>query len=280
MVRQGPPAAPWTIPPPFLDLTTDATSAGWGYQSSLGHQGQGIWPPDLTSSHINVKELRTVWIALQKEPDIRDGTVLVLSDNTTTVQCFNRQGSSRSRPLMSTSELLLEEAHRRNLSLKAAYLAGVDNTWADALSRGSTTSINWSLTPTCFNDICRWVGTPQVDLFASHSNHLLPSFLSLTERTPAGGPDAFKVDWGKWNFVYLFPPPHTQVMLQVVAKLEKFPGQALLIAPYWETQPWLPLLLQLRPRTMALPLTSLLQVRSQQLMTSLRLTAWHFCGLP
>ena len=133
-------------------------------------------------------------------------------------------------------------------------------------------------------------GTGSVRQHNDSPVHQSPRFLPLPPldvdlgAAPGGGPqkepDAFKVDWGKWNFVYLFPPPHTQVMLQVVTKLEKFPGQALLIAPYWETQPWLPLLLQLRPRTMALPLTSLLQVRSQQLMTSLRLTAWHFCGLP
>lgn len=272
--------APWTDPPPLLDLTTDASNTGWGYQSSMGHQGQGLWPPSMKNRHINTKELMTVWMALQQERELRDSVILVLSDNTTTVQCITNQGTIRSRTLLETSELLLEEAHRRNLTLKASYLAGVDNTWADALSRGSTTSINWSLTPACFASICRWAGTPQVDLFASRDSHLLPLFLSLTERTPAGGPDAFKVDWNAWGFIYLFPPPHTQVMLRVMAKLEKFQGQALLIAPCWETQPWFPMLLRLQPRSRPLPLNSLHQERSQRLMMSLRLTAWHFSASP
>ena len=213
--------------------------------------------------------------ALLQEPEIRDGVILVLSDNTTTVQCITRQGTAKSWFLLRTSELLLEEAHRRNLTLKASYLVGVANTWADALSRGSTSAINWSLTPSCFADICDWAGTPQVDLFAAHNNHLLPAFLSLTEKTAAGGPDAFQVDWNKWKFIYLFPPPHTQVMLRVIAKLEEYQGQALLIAPHWETQPWFQPLLRLRHRSFPLPLTALCQESSHLLMKSLRLTAWH-----
>ena len=268
--------APWVDPPPFLDLTTDASNQGWGYQSSLGHQGQGTWDRTMDRAHINTKELMTVWLALMQEPDIRDGVILALSDNTTTVQCITKQGTTKSRALLKVSELLLEEAYRRNLTIKASYLAGVDNTWADALSRGATTSVNWSLTPKCFDTICTWAGTPQVDLFASQDNHLLPAYLSLTEHTGSGPPDAFQTDWNTWNFIYLFPPPHTQVMLRVVSKLEAFRGQAVLVAPYWETQPWFPLLLRLQPRSMPLPLNAISQEQSRQLLTSLRLTAWHF----
>ena len=38
---------------------------------------------------------------------------------------------------------------------------------------------NWSLTPKCFTTICTRAGTPQLDLFASRHNHLLPAYLSL-----------------------------------------------------------------------------------------------------
>ena len=211
---------------------TDASNQGWGYQSPLGDQDQGTWDQAMELTHINTKELMTVWLALQQEPDFKDRVILALSDNTTTVQCITKQGTTRSRALLKVSELLLEEAYKRNLTIKASYLAGVDNTWADALSRGATTSINWSLTPRCFTTIRTWAGTPQVDLFASQDNHLLPAYLSLTEHTKAGPPDAFKTDWNKWSFIYLFPPPHTQVMLQVVNKLEAFRGQAVLVAPH------------------------------------------------
>ena len=265
--------AQWTTQDPFLTLTTDASDFGWGYQSCQGHQGQGSWPSG-PPKHINVKELRTVWLALRQEPDIKEGVITVLSDNTATVQCINNQGSKNSRPLLRTSEVLLEEAHRRNLTLQASHLAGEDNTWADALSRNSTSSINWSLSQDCFAHLCSWAGRPQVDLFASSRNHLLPHFISINERTNAGGPDAFKVDWGRWEFIYLFPPPQTQVMLRVLKKLQHFKGKSLLIAPLWERQPWFPMLMQLEPRYIPLPHNAIPQVTSPQLMTSLRLHGW------
>ena len=268
--------ATWTSPAPFLTLTTDASDTGWGYQSSRGHQGQGTWTPSESAWHINLKELATVWKALELEEDLREGSITVLSDSTTVVHCINKQGTIRSEHLLRMSEFILREAHARQLTLQAHHLAGVDNSWADALSRGSSNSIEWSLTPACFASICEWAGTPSVDLFASTTNHQLPDFLTLTERTQAGGPDALRTPWDKWEFVYLFPPPNTRVMIQVARRLEQFQGRALLIAPHWETQPWFSTLQSLRPRTRPLPRDALLQESSCHLMTSLRLTAWLF----
>ena len=266
----------WTVAPPFLSLTTDASNGGWGYQSSQGHQGQGTWLPSEARWHINAKELATVWKALEAEHDLRDGTITVMSDSTTVVHCINKQGTTRSASLLRLSEIILEEAHRRHLTIKATHIAGEDNTWADALSRGSTSTINWSLTPACFGSICDWAGTPDIDLFASPTNHRLPQFLALATKTPAGGPDAFKVPWDTWNYIYLFPPPNTRIMLQVARRLELYRGRALLIAPYWKTQPWFPMLQALGPRHLTLPHNALQQETSSQLMTSLHLTAWLF----
>ena len=47
-------------------------------------------------------------------------------------------------------EVILKEAHARQLPIKAHHLAGVSNSGPDALARGSTSTINWSLTPTRF----------------------------------------------------------------------------------------------------------------------------------
>ena len=272
--------AGWTPPKPFLTLTTDASDWGWGYQSSQGHQGAGMWDTNHTQQHINARELRTVYLAILQEPDLRDGTIRVLSDNMTTVHCINKQGTVRSSTLLKGSEILLEEAHRRNLVLQASYLAGSENSWADALSRGSTNSINWSLSQHMFTSLCNWAGTPDIDLFASHSNHKLPLFISRTEMTEAGGPDAFMEDWNTWNFIYLFPPPSTRIMQKVMAHLEDFHGHFLLIAPHWTSQPWFPALQRLHPQSRLLPTNSLEQEYSEPFMTSLRLTAWLSCRRP
>ena len=269
---------PWVPPAPGLSLTTDASDAGWGYQSSLGHQGAGLWDETQARFHINVKELRTVYIALLREPDLQHCVVRVLLDNMTSVHCINKQGTVRSSSLLRASELLLEEAHRRGLLLQASHLAGSGNTWADALSRGSTSSIGWSLPPSCFADLKEWAGSPVIDLFASHVDHLLPRYLSRTQRTPSGGPDAFSEDWNRWPFVYLFPPPDTQTMLRVVSLLEVYRGRALLVAPRWETQPWFAALSRLHPGALPLPLDALVQGFPVDFMESLSLTAWLISG--
>ena len=270
--------AAWVPPSPGMSLTTDASDSGWGYQSSLGHQGAGLWDETQACFHINVKELRTVYIALLREPDIRQCVVRVLLDNMTSVHCINKQGTVRSSSLLRASELLLEEAHRRSLLLQASHLAGSWNSWADALSRGSTSSIGWSLTPSCFADLQEWAGSPVIDLFASQADHLLPLFLYRTQRTPAGGPDAFSEDWDGWSFIYLFPPPDTQTMLRVMSLLEVYRGRALLVAPRWVTQPWFAALSRLGPRALPLPLNALVQEFPADFMESLSLTAWLFSG--
>ena len=268
--------ASWTNPPPFLTLTTDASNTGWGYQSSQGHQGQGTWLPHESRWHINAKELVAVRKVLEAEDDLRNGTIEVLTDNTTVVHCLNKQGTIRSPRLLGLSEIILEEAHKRLLSIKASHLAGELNVWADALSRDSANTIEWTLKPACFDVICDWAGTPEIDLFASSTNHQLPQYLSRTEVTSAGGPDALKTPWNRWEFIYLFPPPNTRLMLQVARRLESHRGRALLVAPHWETQPWFPILQALEPARLPLPLDAILQESASQLQTFFHLTAWLF----
>ena len=211
----------------------DASDEGWGYQSSQGHQGSGLWSPVWRARHINVRELRVLHLALLREPSFRDGCLHVFSDNTAAVHCVNAQGSSRSPSLLLASEPIFRLGEERKLHFRAFHLAGVDNTWADALSRRATGSVEWGLCPSVFEGLVARFGLPEVDLFASRTNHLLPLFLSRTERTQAGGPDAFTVDWSQWSTIYLFPPPATTLMLQVVRRLESYRGRVLLIAPWW-----------------------------------------------
>ena len=167
----------WIPDPPSLTLVTDASDLGWGYQSSEGHQGQGLWEDIMLRKHINVKELKAVYIAIRKEPTLRCQHVKVLTDNTTTVYCINRQGSSRSPVLLQLSEKLFRLAQIRKLHLSAVHLPGKLNSWSDALSRQTSTAVNWTLKESVFRELTRKFGNPEVDLFASTANHKLPLFL-------------------------------------------------------------------------------------------------------
>ena len=269
-------ASPWAPPPASWSLTTDASDFGWGYQSSAGHQGAGRWSGRWRDRHINVRELRVVFLALRQETSLRQGCLHVFSDNVAAVHCLNAQGSSRSPSLLRLSFRIFRLAEGRGLHVRAFHLAGVENVWADALSRRSTASLEWALRQEVFDGLSVRFGRPDVDLFASRSNHRLPLFLSRAEVTAAGGPDALAVGWEQWAYIYLFPPPTTSLMLAVVRRLEEFRGKVLLIAPWWETQPWFVPLRAWCPAPVPLVGAVLEGVTESALMDSLRLHAWSF----
>ncbi len=70
-----------------------------------------------------------------------------------------------------------------------------------------------------FQDLVDLFGSPQVNLFASTSNHKLSLFVSHWMAMEALGLDTFLVSWSRWNFLYLFSPLAARVLLQVWNKL-------------------------------------------------------------
>jgi len=176
--------APWVPPPPVMTLTTDASDTGWGYQSSIGHQGSGRWTLSASRIHINVRELRTVHLALQREHSIKQTSVLVLSDNSAVIHCLNRQGSSRSPALLRESESIFTLAKNRDIHTLAFHLAGKSNQWADSLSRQTSLSVDWTLQEHQFALLTTRFGRPRVDLFASPTNRQLPVLTLLISETP------------------------------------------------------------------------------------------------
>ena len=77
---------------------------------------------------------------------------------------------------MSEELLLLVDSF--GIALHAVYLPGVANLWADALSRGQSTLVEWTLDRSVFRHQIDLPFSPQIDLFASGQNHLLPAYLT------------------------------------------------------------------------------------------------------
>ena len=168
------------------------------------------------------------------------------------VHCVNKLGSARSLPLPGASERLFVVAASWRLHLSAVHVPGMDNVWADALSRGETSSVEWSLSEDAFGVLVDLYGLPGVALFASQGNHRLPLFVTRLSGTVAGGPDALVLAWIRWKYVYVFPTPTSTVLSKVVALLESFLGRVLLLAPLWIVQPWCPRLLLWCPHPLPL----------------------------
>ena len=116
-------------------ITTDASKIGYG-----GHMGnqlfQGSWSVQDKKRHINQLEMKAVTLTVRHFlPQLRGHTVLIRSDNTTVVQCINKQGSTKSVQMCYQTWDLWHLALENKITLKAAHVAGSWNILADNLSR-------------------------------------------------------------------------------------------------------------------------------------------------
>ena len=269
-------SVPWRCPPPQLQVYTDASDSGWGYQAAEGIQGRGLWSPEDRERHVNVRELMVPLLFLHQQSHLTHLHICFHMDNVAAVQCVRRMGSSRSLPLLRTSESLFTLAASRQLTLSAVHLPGRHNVWADALSRQEMSSVEWSLHPDAFQDLVELFGCPEIDLFATTDNHMLPLYLTRKVATQAGGPDALMTSWATWEYVYLFPPPAAAIMTAVCRLLQNFRGRVLLIAPLWKAQPWCQQLLRWCPRPLPLSRHSILGRGFLMSGMSSDFHAWNF----
>jgi hypothetical protein len=229
---------------PDRTFFTDASEIAWGaHKDELELSGR--WTPQERQLHINVLELKAVTNAFEiwsarAPPGTR---WLVYTDNTTVVAHINKQGGTKSISLCLEAEALIILAFNREQYLRARHLPGRLNVIADALSRPDRIlGTEWSLSPDVFRDICRQLGTPNIDLFATSRNNKLPVFCSPLPESTAYSTDAMSLSWDGM-YAYAYPP--TGFLTDVLHKVARSHCEILLVAPCWPTQSWFPLLLRL-----------------------------------
>ena len=170
-----------------LSVTTDASLTGWGAFCEF-RTLSGVWTAEEAQSHINLLELEAVVRAVRALADLAVGKNLtVFSDNTTTVAYINRQGGTRSPNLCLKAWFFLLWCQQNDIQVRASHIAGVENTLADALSRGRLSQGEWELDPQWANFLFERLGRPLVDLFATAQNAKLPTFCSRGFDTPGMG---------------------------------------------------------------------------------------------
>lgn len=232
--------SPWVPKIPSLTLTTDASDWGWGYQSSEGHQRSGVWKKSVRIRHISVRELYVVIKALCMETSPR------YVNSNSLGQCCHCLLYKQTRLF------LLEDTPRsiRDLCFwlwgsifftqyevdAASHLEGRKNQWADALWRQTTPSVEWALDREVFLKLAQMYDHPQIDLFASWSNHRIKWFLTRTGDSRRGS-RCFSGRLEQMTVNIPVPPPLT-IRLRVINHLRTYKGKVLLITPLWEAQPW------------------------------------------
>ena len=262
-----------------LQIFTDASKEGWGAHLNE-FTTRGSWSIPESKLHINLLELKAVFLALKEFQDLCVGKiVLVATDNTTVVSYINKEGGMRSGPLCALLWRILTWCFQRQVTHKARHIPGHLNVIADKLSRlGQTIQTEWSLLPEVFHQICiRW-HRPQIDLFATRFNHKLPQFVSPVPDSLAVAVDALTLPWEDLD-AYAFPP--TAILGKVVEKLLDSPCKRLvLIAPGWPNMPWfwdlvnmssqVPLSLPILPNLLTQPFNQI----PHRNLTNLNLHVW------
>ena len=240
-------------PAPDLHLYSDASSSGWGAHL-LDQNVSGVWSAQEKLLHINLLEMKALFLALQAfQEDVAGHHVTAMCDNSTVVAYVNKQGGTVSRPLCLLTSRLLRWTESFDVHLEARYLPGESNVLADVLSRrGQVVGTEWSLHPQVARALLRTWGNPSIDLFATCLNAKLPLYCSLVPDPQAVFEDAFRHPWDDLD-LYAFLP--FALVGRVIARVQQSSRVAMtLVAPLWPEKEWFAdLLLLLTQPPLVLP---------------------------
>ncbi|XP_067664177.1 uncharacterized protein [Haliotis asinina] len=222
---------------PTIVVKSDASKSVCG-ETSAG----GQWNSAESNMHINCLELEAAGRVLKSLcAQLRNMHIRLLLDNTTAVAYINHMGGTKLDCNNITREIWLWCIERK-LWISAAHVPGVCNMEADWYSRNNSDDKEWQIDVCVFNKLTSLFGTPDIDLFASKSNHQLQRYVSWYPDPSASAIDAFSLYWGDL-YSYIFCP--FSIIGVVLKKIQEEQADALMIVPLWTTQPWFTKLLQL-----------------------------------
>lgn len=221
---------------------TDASLLGWGcIDLNSGRHAGGRWCLDELKFSINYLELLAIFYALKsfysRESDVH---IQIQSDNISAITYVNDMGGMASKPLDVLAGDIWKWCLPKKIFLSAVHIPGSVNT-SDYYSRNFSNSTEWMLKKSVFSRICKHFFMPDIDLFASRLNNQLDNFVSWFPEPGALYSDAFSISWNCFK-PYIFPP--FSLIGKVISKLlQDNVEKAILVFPYWTSQPWFPLLL-------------------------------------
>ncbi|CAL8096456.1 unnamed protein product [Orchesella dallaii] len=224
------------IPNDSYDITlfSDASMSGWGATDTI-NSTKGSWSSYQQSLHINELELLAVYYGIQALVKIQNISILLRVDNTTAVSYINRYGGCRATQCHEIARMIWEYCESKNLSMRASYVNTKSNI-ADALSRSTRDSSDFSLNKSYFEKICTTFFHPEIDLFASYLTRKCHRYMSWLPDPESEVVDAFTTKWQ--NRFYAFPP--FNMIAKVLRKIELDGVYGIVVVPVWPTQAWYP----------------------------------------
>ena len=166
-----------------------------------------VWQQSEKDLHINILELKAVFLALKHFPkELRQKIVLVSSDSSTVVSYLNKEGGTHSFQMCALVWRILAWSNAREIQIRAKHIPGNLNVIAHSLSRrDKAIQTEWSLHPLVFQRISQVWHRPMVDLFATSLNAKLPTYVSPVPDDKAWQIDALNISWEALD-TYVFCP--------------------------------------------------------------------------
>jgi len=234
---------PLTLLPPDMIIQSDAAkSGGWGAHCQ-GLKTGGQWTKSENKLHINEQEMIAALLAIKT---FTRGTSIdsihLQIDNQAALAYIANQGGTKSLKLLKIAKETWTYLKSKNISITTEWLPTELNKEADYESRNVEDSSEWKLNPTVFRQICKQMGQPTIDLFASRTSHQLGNYMSYKMDPEASAVNAFQQQW-EHMLPYAFPP--FSLIGKVLKKLNNHSVDMILISPVWTSQPWYPILLEM-----------------------------------
>ena len=227
-----------------VEVATDASEMGWGIHFR-GLLHQGLWEETVDApAHINVKELTVLDIFLRDflPPSDLPCKLLWRTDSTTAISYVRREGGTMSLPLLQVATRILLFAHKHQVQILPVYIPSAENLLADAASRFQSLP-DWHLRPDVFQRLADLWGLPWIDLFATQASAQTHRFFAWGDAAGAMAFDALAQTWS-FTTAYAFPPP--AILPRTIRKIAASSGTFILLTPFWPSQKWFPLLLDLQ----------------------------------
>lgn len=272
---------PIHVKDPTIFIATDAADLGWGAIANSRHFW-GKWTSPQRKWHSNMKELWTIRKVLgHLSSELLGKSVMIQSDNRTTVAYINKQGGTKSSKLLKAAREILLFCDHHRCHLIARYIPGIYNGIADGLSREKALP-EWHLKEDALSMLFQEFGRPEIDLFASERSAVVPVYVSeRIEDKNSQYTDAFTKTW-QYKLAWIFPPP--ALIPRILSHLQSSSGRYIIIAPIWKNAFWEP---ELRRRALRQPLLipnlhkNLIDLRTNRAppqIEKLKLGAWLVQG--
>jgi len=236
-------STPVALPAPSVMIESDASNKGWGAVLNGQTRTGGTWSVQEQEHHINYLELLAAFLALQAFGKTWENTVVLCRlDNVTAVTYINQKGGTASHSLCQLAITIWNWCIAKGISLTVEHLPGHLNTIADQESRSTQDRCDWMLNPDILQRLHQTMGPLEVDLFATRLTRQLPHFYSWRPDPEATATDAFMQDWSQQRG-YANPP--WCLIHRCLSKVKQQLARVVLITPFWKTQSWFPVVLEL-----------------------------------